>query len=625
MAAADPGESEVLPHRPPLEIIYSEETFQTASRALQYRKRVPQQVTVITREQLAKWAVRDLDEALGMVNGIVVRNDGLLGQNATAQIQGSKPQEVRVLVDGITFNATTSGGIADLSQIPLEIVEKIEIIKGPSSSAWGSASGGVINIITKPTGKKLLPAAETGYSWGEYGIERRQAEISGSAGGPSYYLFGSQDKSSGFRPNGKEFEDRAFFKTDVPVGEAFKGFGSFGYSGSENGEFDFPLNGSALNRKVYSRYGNAGFQWTPDETLHHETVYKISERRFRRDTRLLPNDDLFRFNKATSMIHEVSTQTVWGFAENQTLTAGADIGVELLQSAIFQFTTPNGTTLNQTNKSNTKHGYYLNYQLTWDDLDVNLGSRIDSTSGYGQYFDPSAGLVYHLPFYQTNLRANVARGFNAPSLVDRYVSVGTLVANPDLEAEKAIAYNLGLESKPASWLSFQGAFFQTFLDDAIENVRRSDSLLQPQNITSERRTGFETDAVFGPWFGFSPSYGVSVVRAEKPGYGPIQARPRFSQDLKLSYSGEYRDFRLNAHFAGRYTDLTTGYGATDPADQIFVFDGKIIFTLPEIFRIRPALFILGKNLFNADYSVDPGNFPNPQRNFEAGFTIRLFS
>lgn len=625
--AASNSDTEVWPRRPPIDIRYSDLTVETASRTLQYKDRVPDQVTVITREELEKWAVRDLDEAIGMVTGVVVRNDGLLSQNATVQIHGSKPQEVRVLVDGIPFNPTSTGGIADLSQIPLGIVEKIEIIKGPSSSVWGSAMGGVINIITKPTGRRTLPAAEGEFSWGEHGLQRNGGEVSGKVGSASYYAYGSHAESEGFRPSSEELENRAFLKGEAPLSDTVKTHATFGYSGTENGEFEFPLSNSQFSRKVYSRYGSAGAQWDPSDNWHHEATYKISERRFRRDFRLLPSTNLFRYTKARSLIHEVSAQSVWGMTENQTLVAGMDVGIEGLQSAIFQFATPssNGTTLNETVKGNTRQGYYLNYQATWDRFDFTLGSRLDSASGYGQNFDPSAGLVYHFPFYETNFRANVARAFNAPSLVDRYVSVGTLVANPDLEAEKAVAYNLGFDTHPVAWLNAKTFFFQTFLEDAIETLRRSDGLSQPVNLTSERRTGFESELALGPWFGFSPSYGFMAVRAVEPGHGLVAGRPAMTQDAKLNYRVKVKDTTLNAHLAGRYTDLVTGSGATDPADQTFLFDGKISLALPKIRGARFILFLLGKNLFNQDYSVDPGNYPHPGRNFEAGFKIRLFS
>src|SRR4029077_5511390 len=110
---------------------------------------------------------------------------------------------------------------------------------------------------------------------------------------------------------------------------------------------------------------------------------------------------------------------------------------------------------------------------------------------FGINFDPSAGIVIHLPFWNARLRANVSRAFNAPSLVDRYLSAGTTLANPDLQAERAIAYNVGPEIEPFSWLHGKVSFFQTFIDDSIQTVVRSDGFNQPVNIAREKRTGFE--------------------------------------------------------------------------------------------------------------------------------------
>lgn len=620
----DHSESEVFPALNS-EIIYADSVFQTATRSPQYVRRATHQVTVITREQLDAWPVSDLDEAIGYINGITVFDTGNMGQSATAQIDGSKAQEVRVLVDGITFNPTTTGGIADLSQIPLDIVEKIEVIKGPSSSAWGSATGGGINIITRPVGKTLIPTAEGTFSWGEYGTQRDRGELSGKAGPLSYYAFGSHAQSDGFRPAGKEMEKRTFFKAETALTDELKLLGSFGYSGTENGEFEFPLSASKFSRKVYSRYGKAGATWDPSDDWHHEAFYKISERKFRRDLRLLPSTDLFRFTKARSVIHEVSYQTVWELTEHQRIATGADIGVELLDASVFQFNVPGsaGTTRNSNRKSSLRQGYYTNYQYSRDSWDFNAAGRLDSTNSYGQNFDPSAGVAYHLPFYGTTLRGNVARAFNAPSLVDRYVSVGTVIANPDLKAEKSVGYNLGMETSPVSWLHGKGFFFQTFLEDSIQTVRRTDGFLQPTNLSSERRTGFETETWTDSWWGFSPSYGTTYVVAEDPGKGPVQGRPRWTQDVKLNYRKAIKEFIFNSNLAGRYTDVVTGYGTTDPTDRVFVFDGKMVLTLPPFCRSRLSLFLLGNNLLNEDFSLDTGNFPNPKRNFEAGFKVRV--
>lgn len=608
---------EVLPASTDLR--YSDQYFQTATRSLQKISRVTENVEIITREELDRWPVSDLDEALGMMNGIVVQDVGNIGQTATAQIYGSKPREVRVMVDGIPFNATTTGGIADLSQIPLDMVEKIEIIKGASSSVWGSAMGGVINIITRPAGKTRIPHGEGSVSFGNFGTQRQRGEVNGALGLLHYYGFGSHLESGGFRPNSDEYEKRSFLKTDIPITDLLMASGSFGYSESKISEFELPDIGITGKRKVISRYGNAGATFSPSENFHTDFFYKISERAFRRDSLLYPSNTFFQRSKAQSLIHEISLNSVWNMTENQTLVVGSDLGVELYRDAVFRAS----STPFDTNKESTRQGYFVNYQLSWKNLDTTLGTRLDATNSYGANLDPSFGLAYRLPFWKTRLKGNVSRAFNAPSLVDRYLSVGTTVANPDLEAEKAVVYNLGLETEPQKWIHGQATFFQTFLKDSIMTLRRSDGLNQPVNISKERRTGFETELKLGPWFGFTPSYGTTYVMAVDGKGVPLMSRPRFTQDIKLNYATIIRGFDFNAHMAGRYMDLVQYSGFTPPVDKTFIFDGKISLTFPEVLYGRLGIFLLVNNLFNEDFSFDGGREPNPKRNFEGGVRFQF--
>ncbi len=601
------------------DIFYSDKTFFSATRNSKLIEHVTQNVTVITREELDRWAVSDLDEALGLISGIVVQDSGHAGQVATAQIYGSKPREVRVMVDGITFNATTTGGIADLSQIPLHLVEKIEIIKGASSSVWGSAMGGVINIITRPTGKNWIPSGNAGVSFGEFGTQRDYGEISGSAGPLSYYGMGNYSYSEGFRPNGEELEKRGFGKLELPLSEQLKLKGSFGYSGSKTGEFDFPDLGTSMRRKVYSHYGSAGADFSFHEDVHSELLYKISDRNFRRDTLLFPSAAPFQFAKARSLIHEISYKTVWDISENQALVFGSDIGIDSYRDAVYRAA---GTRFN-VNKQTTRQAYYTNYQLSVGRFDFDLGTRLDAANSYGVNFDPSAGAAFRLPFWDSILRANVSRAFNAPSLVDRYLSVGTTISNPDLKAEDAIVYNTGIESAPWKWLRAKAVFFQTFLNNSVQTILRDDGLRQPVNISKERRTGFETGLKLGPWFGFSPSYDAAYVKAVDSKGVPLQDRPRMTHDLKINYEKTLKGWKFNCHLAGRHTDLVQYTNFTDPADQVFIFDGKIVLTLPKILYGNFSLFLLARNLTNADFSFDSGRNPNPRRNFESGITYRF--
>jgi len=122
---------------------------------------------------------------------------------------------VRVLLDGVTWNFLGSG-LAETNSIPVGIIKRIEIIKGPGSSAWGSSLGGVINIITKSTcnGDNTCGMLKTSY--GERSTQDYSAEIAGPAGHVKYCFFGGYQKSDGLRDQ-RDFEIyNLFAKVKIP-------------------------------------------------------------------------------------------------------------------------------------------------------------------------------------------------------------------------------------------------------------------------------------------------------------------------------------------------------------------------------------------------------------------------
>ena len=122
----------------------------TASRHPKSISQVAENMTVITAKEIENMNAHSVAEVLNRVTGIVLGYNQDFGSSSLISIQGSNSKHVRVLLDGVTWNFLGSG-LAETNSIPVGIIKRIEIIKGPGSSAWGSSLGGVINIITKST------------------------------------------------------------------------------------------------------------------------------------------------------------------------------------------------------------------------------------------------------------------------------------------------------------------------------------------------------------------------------------------------------------------------------------------------------------------------------------------
>ncbi len=121
---------------------------ESSTRSRKSLTQTAENVTIVTAQDIKLMNAHTLADVLNTVTGVQVFLTGGPGSIAQALIQGSENWHVAVFMDGIPLN-NLSDTVAEVGSVPVQNIEKIEIIKGPASSAWGSALGGVINIITK--------------------------------------------------------------------------------------------------------------------------------------------------------------------------------------------------------------------------------------------------------------------------------------------------------------------------------------------------------------------------------------------------------------------------------------------------------------------------------------------
>ena len=180
-----------------------EKVVVTATRDEQEIRKIPANVTVITKEKIAESNAQAVTDVLKDEVGVVVRDLSGTGKNASVDIRGfgeTGPLNTLVLVDGRRVNEIDLSGV-DWTQIPLDQVERIEIVRGPGSVLYGdNAVGGVINIITKKPEKPFSANAEV--VGGSYGYNKESASVSGKWGPLSAILNASYSSTEGYRENG---------------------------------------------------------------------------------------------------------------------------------------------------------------------------------------------------------------------------------------------------------------------------------------------------------------------------------------------------------------------------------------------------------------------------------------
>ena len=182
-------------------------TVVTATRTESRADAVLSDVTVITREEIEQGTGRTVAELIARVAGVQMTGNGGLGKNSSIFIRGTSSTHVLLLVDGVRVGSATAGQ-ANFDNIPLESIERIEVLKGPASALYGSdAVGGVIQIFTKQGREGFFP-----YASATVGSAGRN-EISTGLGGGS--------KEVSFNLGVNSLRERGFSATNSAVGSGY--------------------------------------------------------------------------------------------------------------------------------------------------------------------------------------------------------------------------------------------------------------------------------------------------------------------------------------------------------------------------------------------------------------------
>ena len=254
---------------------------------------------------------------------------------------------------------------------------------------------------------------------------------------------------------------------------------------------------------------------------------------------------------------------------------------------------------------------YANDTLTIGAFSLIGGVRYDDNILFGSEVSPMGGAVYHLPWCEALIRAQVAKGFAAPPPA---LVLDPIVGNPDLKPETDVNYQLGGEIHPVKALKLELNFFEADVDNFIDF---NQVIFKFDNIEKVKRKGIEARASAtlpaGPWGNLGLSFGGTFVDVRNEETGDvIKDVPRQIMDISASHSIKL----LTQSITGRYIDNNSSFPET--RDKLFVFDYLARLKLPSPgMGLSPSVFFAVHNLTNAPYLYREV-FPQPARWVEGG-------
>ncbi len=585
---------------------------------------VAENITVVTAKEIEEMNAHTVAEVLNRIPGLFVvfsQGIGSFGSTSLLKIQGSEDRHVLVQVDGVTWNFL-SGGNAETNTIPVGIIERIEVIKGPASSAWGSALGGVVNIITKPAGTAARPAGTVSASYGERNTQDYRAEVSGKEGVLGYYLYGGRQYSEGHTTS-RDFDSHSLYaKFHIPLSAGAAVGLSMGYSDPKNGLGDYPS--VDISQKDTSR---TFFTTVSLETsLTRELNLNISLHRFQQKIDIMSTalgsgasgapGELYRdaiYDDATT---GGSGKFVWTHGAHT-----AVLGVDAAHGKLDQ-TLTNGTVLqaagapatSATHPGIDRWAVYANDTIVIDRWSVTPGIRYDHNSITGGFTSPSLGATYRLG-EDSILRASVARGFTMPPFFSTSGGGLFLDPNPNLKPEKVWSYQAGAESAAFRYLWVKATLFRHEIKDVLKKelfgggAPAFNDLYVNSGKSTRQGVEIETETI--PLYDFSLRAGfayVDIDPATEEGSTGI-----YTWNIGLKYD-DRKSFR--AQLFGHYVWWDFGPASGGNYGD-FIWDLNLNKKIFSYEKTATEVFFTAHNIFNgAQHTLD--DIQNPRRWVEAG-------
>lgn len=573
-------------------------------------------VYIIDKVTIAKLPGRSIQEILQYANGVDLRQRGPFGSQADVSVDGGSFEQTVVLLNGTKIiDSQTAHNMLNLP-VPVEAIERIEIIRGPAALTYGVNSlTGAINIITKkPTKSGFLVNSYAGSNF-EKDTQNTGDTFYGTgiqAGGvlskekQQHSLFASHDKSNGYRYNTAFENNKIFYQGNFQLNNTNEILTSFGY--------------------INNGFGANGFYAAPGDKNSSEVVQTTfasvqSKHQLSEKWTLMPRVS-YRYNYDDYRYYGIANLKA-GRSQHYTNSIAAEVNTtykmetgELGFGAEVRSEDISSSNIGTHDREN--YGIYLQYRTTFiEKLDVNFGTYLNYNSDYKWQAYPGLDASYAITD-AFKIIGNIGTSQRIPSFTDLYLNQRPgNIGNPNLETENAFQSEVGFKYIKRDF-SFNANYFFRKISNFIDWTRNvTTEPWQSNNYGNLNTNGFNLRTNYRANLSDNSKLNINLVYSyldfKFQDVIPVVYSKYLVSSLEHQVTNtiDFQHKNFTALFATRFNQRITG-------PSYWVNDFRVSQTIKKV-----TVYVDAQNIFNATY-YEVGAVPLPSRWFSLGVKLVTF-
>jgi len=620
------------------ETIYqSEQIIISANKYGKKLEDLPVSASIISADVISKKNYTSLDKAMRFVPGVSVTLDQISIRGSSGYSRGAGTR-VLVLYDGTPIYTGDSGEIV-WELIPIYEVEKIEVIKGASSSLYGStAIGGVVNVISKGITSRPVTFIKSSFGlyddpyhseWKWSGDSRMFNTLSVSHSqsfgkfGASFSIYRTEDY--GYRKNDYDKKLGAYFKLSYLLSK-YTSFSLWGTGYSRDREtFNFWKDIRIVLEPPDSDLGNS--QPSDREIFGASIKHKFDD-----DLEITVKPSFHRTfwkdqsesaNHSRAVLYRSEIRVRYNLSDEKIVISGIEGQYGNVVSNIFG------------NRSGSGFGVFseLEYPFT-PDLTFFVGGRFDYSKlqelDGESAISPKAALNYKMS-ESIILRASVGAGFRSPTLAEAFTSTSAsgiqVKPNPDISSESSYNMEVGASYHFSESVSLDLSLFNAEYYDFIEPVLDpADNKIFFNNITRARISGAEVTALISPIRNLNLNIAYLFLNPRDLSLKEdLMYRSRQSYSISADYTYGIAEAGIDYRFASRVNEINdelVDFNLVPDGDKRVDIHVADVFVSLKLFQygIPAKIIFKGDNIFNYNYIEMIGNV-SPIRNYSLSAEI----